>query len=222
MTTGFAELAPREKLARYGAEALTDIELLAIFLRTGAAGKKVVELAKELLETCGSLQRFAHEQAADLLHIKGIGPAKHAQLRAIVELSQRIYRAQLMQQDALLSPQITKIYLQQLIQKETREVFVVVYLDNQHRMIETVQMFSGSVRSVEVHPREIVRGCLAHNAAALILAHNHPSGMAEPSLADKEITQQIVDACALVSVRVLDHIVVGRGHCVSFTERGWL
>ncbi|MGV3346935.1 DNA repair protein RadC [Enterobacteriaceae bacterium LUAb1] len=215
-------LLPREKLMRYGASALSDVELLAIFLRTGIRGKNVLLLAAELLNLYGPLHHMMQEKHLRPGKIKGIGVAKRTQLLAVIELSQRICKSQLKRQDALLSPDITVTYLQQLLQAEVREVFAVIYLDNQNRMIETVQMFRGSLRSVEVHPREIVRECLQHNAAALILAHNHPSGVPEPSQADRDITQRIIKAVMLIGVRVLDHIVVGKGSFVSFCERGWL
>ncbi|WP_075183307.1 DNA repair protein RadC [Pantoea sp. 1.19] len=213
---------PREKLALFGAAALTDAELLAIFLRTGTRRRPVLQLAAALLDRYGSLHQLMQEEELQGLRLSGIGPAKRAQLQAVTELSRRILETRLSRHGALQSPQSTYRYLQQLLHGEPREVFVVVYLDNQHRMIACEPLFRGSLRSVEVHPREIVRACLRHNAAALILAHNHPSGVAEPSRADRDITQRTVEACALIGVRVLDHVIVGRGCYVSFCERGWL
>ncbi|UJD82429.1 JAB domain-containing protein [Serratia rubidaea] len=216
------ELAPREKLLRDGAAALSDVELLAIFLRTGFPGVHVMSRAEQLLRQFGSLHRLVSADYAQLCAQKGVGDATYSQLRATSELAFRCFSSRLTQEDALLNPQVTRNYLQSLLTHREREVFLVLLLDNQHRVIRHQEMFAGSISSVVVHPREIVREALKANAAAIILSHNHPSGRAEPSQADRQITEQIVSACQLLEIRVLDHLVIGRGECVSFAERGWL
>ncbi|MFC3393363.1 RadC family protein [Brenneria rubrifaciens] len=215
-------LAPREKLLSLGAEALTDAELLAIFLRTGLPGVHVMQLAERLLAEFGSLHQLLSADHATFCMTKGIGLSKYAQLKAVAELSRRLFSSRLAKEDAMLSPEITGQYLQLLLARQEREVFLVMFLDNQHRVIRHQEMFAGTINSVEVHPREIVREALKANAAALILAHNHPSGKAEPSQADRMITEQIIKACLLLDIRVLDHLVIGRGEFVSFAERGWI
>ncbi len=213
---------PRETLLEKGAGALTDQELLAIFLRTGIPGMNVLELAQYLLTEFGSLYQLMASDYQTFCEKRGVGHSKFTQLQAAIELSQRFFSARLMRENTLRNPEITHDYLQNLISHREREVFVVMFLDNQHRVIRHEEMFSGSLSCVEVHPREIVREALKANAAALILAHNHPSGVAEPSEADRLITDHVVKACALLDIRVLDHLVIGRGECVSFAERGWL
>ncbi|PWC12269.1 hypothetical protein B4923_10485 [Brenneria roseae subsp. americana] len=215
-------LAPREKLVNLGAEALTDAELLAIFLRTGLPGIHVMQLAEHLLAEFGSLHQLLSADRTTFCMAKGIGLSKYAQLKAVAELSRRLFSSRLAKEDAMLSPEITGQYLQLLLARQEREVFLVMFLDNQHRVIRHQEMFAGTINSVEVHPREIVREALKANAAALILAHNHPSGKAEPSQADRAITEQIIKACLLLDIRVLDHLVIGRGEYVSFAERGWI
>lgn len=213
---------PREKLQQQGAVALSDEELLAIFLRTGAAGMNVMLLARQMLDQFGSLYRIMTASQQELTGVKGIGAAKLAQLHAIAELGKRFFTAQLAQENVMENPQVTQHYLQSMLAHQERELFMVLFLDNQHRVLQAQQMFAGSINSVEVHPREIVREALKCNAAALILAHNHPSGMAEPSQADREITRKVNQACLLLNIRVLDHLVIGHGEYVSFAERGWL
>ncbi|WP_072137331.1 RadC family protein [Pantoea ananatis] len=213
---------PREKLKRLGADALSDAELLAIFLRTGSRGVPVMKLAQQMLQELGSLYNIVNASAEDFKGIKGAGEIKLIQLRAVAELAKRFFASQLTRENTLDSPLATRQYLQTLLAEQEREIFIVMFLDNQHRVITARQMFSGSINSVEVHPREIVREALKINAAALIIAHNHPSGRAEPSQADRDITVKICEACRLVNIRVLDHLVIGRGESVSFTERGWL
>ncbi len=216
------QLRPREKLIRHGAEVLTDIELLAIFLRTGLAGMGVMALSETLLKQFGSLYSLMTAGEEDYLAVRGIGKAKMTQLQAVAELGRRFFQAQLEAGNLLESPQITLNYLSSQLAHQEREIFVVIFLDNQHRVLSVQKMFSGSLSSVEVHPREIAREALKFNAAALILAHNHPSGHAEPSLADKEVTGQIQNVCMLLNIRLLDHLVIGKGQYVSFAERGWL
>ncbi|WP_233971084.1 RadC family protein [Pectobacterium versatile] len=215
-------LAPREKLVRLGAESLTDVELLAIFLRTGLPGVHVMQLAEDLLAHFGSLYQLMAADQSAFHHARGVGISKYTQLKAIVELSRRLFFSRLAKEDAMLNPEATGQYLQLLLSRREREVFLVLFLDNQHHVIRHQEMFVGTINSVEVHPREIVREALKANAAALILAHNHPSGKAEPSQADRAITEQIVKACLLMEIRVLDHLVIGHGEYVSFAERGWI
>ncbi|MDG0806798.1 DNA repair protein RadC [Pectobacterium brasiliense] len=215
-------LAPREKLVRLGAESLTDVELLAIFLRTGLPGVHVMQLAEDLLAQFGSLYQLMAADQSAFHRARGVGISKYTQLKAIAELSRRLFFSRLAKEDAMLNPEATGQYLQLLLSRREREVFLVLFLDNQHHVIRHQEMFVGTINSVEVHPREIVREALKANAAALILAHNHPSGKAEPSQADRAITEQIVKACLLMEIRVLDHLVIGHGEYVSFAERGWI
>ncbi|AIU86848.1 MULTISPECIES: RadC family protein [Pectobacterium] len=215
-------LAPREKLVRLGAESLTDAELLAIFLRTGLPGVHVMQLAEGLLAHFGSLYQLMMADQSAFQNAKGVGISKYTQIKAISELSRRLFFSRLAKEDAMLNPEATGQYLQFLLSRREREVFLVLFLDNQHHVIRHQEMFVGTINSVEVHPREIVREALKANAAALILAHNHPSGKAEPSQADRAITEQIVKACLLMEIRVLDHLVIGQGEYVSFAERGWI
>ncbi|MEH2922207.1 DNA repair protein RadC [Samsonia erythrinae] len=215
-------LAPREKLVSLGAEALTDAELLAIFLRTGLPGVHVMELAENLLTQFGSLYQLMMADQSAFDNARGVGISKYTQLKAIAELSRRLFFSRLAKEDAMLNPEITGQYLQLLLSRREREVFLVLFLDNQHHVICHQEMFVGTINRVEVHPREIVREALKVNAAALILAHNHPSGNAEPSQADRAITEQIVKACLLMEIRVLDHLVIGQGEFVSFAELGWI
>ena len=215
-------LKPREKLLEQGAKGLTDQELLAIYLRIGSRGQHVMELAKNLLDEFGSLHKLLMADFDAMSRIKGMGVAKFAQLVAVSELSRRAYLRHLSAENAMLSPEVIREYLQNLLVFREREVFLVLFLDNQHRVIRHEEMFAGTIGHVEVYPREIVRGAMKVNAAALILAHNHPSGRAEPSLMDRKVTEQIIRACQLLEIRVLDHLVVGHGETVSFTERGWI
>lgn len=219
---GSKDGAPREKLLQYGALTLTDSELLAIFLRTGLPGVHVMALANQLLNEFGSLYSLMAASYDDFCAKKGLGISKYTQLQAAVELSRRYFNHQIVRENALTNPNVTREYLQSLLTGKEREVFLVMFLDNQNRVIRHEEMFSGTFNCVEVHPREIVREALKSNAAAIILAHNHPSGVAEPSSADRHITEKICGACQLLDIRVLDHLVIGRGDCVSFAERGWL
>lgn len=214
--------APREKLIRNGACALTDTELLAIFLRTGLPGTHVMQLAENLLNQFGSLHQLMTAEQTQFCRARGIGLSKYTQLQAVGELSRRLFASRLAREDALISSEVTLQYLQLLLAHREREVFLVLFLDNQHRVIRHQEMFAGTINCVEVHPREIAREALKANAAALILAHNHPSGKAEPSQADRAITEHIVKVCQLLDIRVLDHLVIGHGEYVSFAERGWI
>ncbi|SCB85292.1 RadC family protein [Kosakonia oryziphila] len=213
---------PREKMMQYGIETLSDVELLALFLRTGTRGKCVITLARELLKQFGSLYTLLSSELEDFQDVHGIGVAKYAQLRGIGELARRYYNARLLEDSSLLSPDMTREFLQSQLAGEEREIFMVILMDNQNRILKHCRLFSGTINHVEVHPREILREALKVNAAAVILAHNHPSGNAEPSKADKQITERVIKCCQFMDIRVLDHLVVGRGECVSFAERGWI
>ncbi|CAM3725736.1 RadC family protein [Vibrio aquimaris] len=216
------ESMPREKLIARGAQSLTDAELLAIFLRTGTKDMNVLQLADKLLKEMGSLRGLFSADRAELCQYKGLGEAKYVQLQAALEMTQRYLYEALVRGEALTSPEQTKLYLVSRLRDKTREAFYILFLDNQHRVIKGEVLFEGTIDSASVYPREVVKRALDHNAAALILAHNHPSGVAEPSQADRRITRRIGDALALVDIRVLDHFVVGDGEVVSFAERGWI
>ncbi|MGK3143726.1 RadC family protein [Pantoea sp. C2G6] len=213
---------PREKLQRLGAHSLSDTELLALFLRTGSPGQNVLDLAGQMLQDFGSLYQLMTASKAAFTDVKGVGEAKLAQLYAVAELAKRFFASKLARESVMENPQVTRQYLQSMLAHQEREIFMALFLDNQHRVLRAQQMFSGSINSVEVHPREIVREALKLNAAALILAHNHPSGRSEPSRADREVTCKVSEACQLLDIRLLDHLVIGHGEYVSFAERGWL
>jgi len=213
---------PREKLLARGAAALSDAELLAIFLRTGMKGKSAVDLARELLGRYGSLTRLFAAGLNDFCAVKGMGPAKFVQLQAVLEMSRRALREELQSGDTLNSPHAVRDYLQLLLAGRQQEVFLVLFLDTRHRVIASEELFHGTLSQTSVYPREVVKRALAHNAAAVILAHNHPSGVAEPSQADQLLTGALKQALALVDVSVLDHFVVAAGQTLSFAERGLL
>ncbi len=213
---------PREKLLAQGPASLSDAELLAIFLRTGLAGKTAVDIARELLQEFGSLRRLLSAPKERLCAFPGLGPAKYAQLQAILELARRHLGETVRRGDAISSPDDTCRFLASRLRDYPYEVFACLFLDNRHRVIELVEMFRGTINGTSVHPREVVRAALHHNAAAVILCHNHPSGDAEPSQADIKITQRLTEALTLIDVRVLDHIVIGDGNTVSFAERALL
>ncbi|MTH45542.1 RadC family protein [Intestinirhabdus alba] len=215
-------LLPREKMLAQGIDALSDVELLALFLRTGSRGKDVFTLARELLAHFGSLYGLLTADFSQFVSLPGIGVAKYAQIKGIAELARRYYDVRIMEESPLLSPEMTRAFLRSQFAGEEREIFLVIFLDAQHRVIRHSRLFSGTLSHVEVHPREIVREAIKMNASALILAHNHPSGCAEPSKADKLITERVVKCCQFMDVRVLDHLVIGRGEYVSFAERGWI
>lgn len=211
---------PREKLLQRGAATLSDAELLAIFLRTGVPGKTAVDLARDLLNRFGSLRALLNADLKLFCEGEGLGEAKFAQLQATVEMTRRHFSEVLQRGNALENPEQTRDYLMSRLRDYSFEVFSCLYLDNRHRVIQFEELFRGTINGASVHPREVVKKALGHNAAAVIFAHNHPSGVAEPSAADQQITKQLLDALALVDVRVLDHIVVGDGATVSFAERG--
>ncbi|PAS28599.1 RadC family protein [Vibrio cholerae] len=216
------ESMPREKLLQRGPQSLSDAELLAIFLRTGTHGMNVLALADLLLRDFGSLRALFCASKEQFCRHKGLGEAKFVQLQAVLEMTQRYLAETLKRGDALTSPQQTKLYLSSVLRDRQREAFYILFLDNQHRVIRDEILFEGTIDAASVYPREVVKRALHHNAAAVILAHNHPSGVAEPSQSDRRITDRLRDALGLVEIRVLDHFVVGDGEVVSFAERGWI
>lgn len=213
---------PREKLLSRGPAALVDAELIALLLRTGLKGTPVLQLAQNLLDAFGGLSGLLQAEPADFKRVKGLGPAKRAELAAVLELARRSLAQELRQRALFDSPARVKDYLRLHIGSRAYEVFAVLFLDAQHRLIRMEEMFRGSLTHTSVHPREVARRALELNAAAVVLAHNHPSGMAEPSKADEYLTTTLVQALALVEVKVLDHFVVGGTEAVSFAERGLL
>lgn len=217
-----ADQRPREKLLARGAGALADTELLALVLRTGLAGRDVFALAQDVLDRCGGFGGLLHQPPGTLDAIRGLGPAKASELAAVAEIARRALAQQLADRPAFDSPGTVKDYLALQLAGRAQEVFAVLFLDAQHRLIALRELFQGTLTQTSVYPREVVKAALAHNAAAVVLAHNHPSGIAEPSRADEFLTATLKSALALVDVRVLDHVVVGRGQVVSLAERGLL
>lgn len=212
---------PREKLMAQGAAALGDAELLALLLRTGVAGKNVLQMAQELLDGFGGLAGLLHAGLDDLKRIKGLGgTAKRAELTAVLELARRALAERLKERAVFDSPQAVKHYLQLHIAARPHEVFAALFLDAQHRLIALEELFRGTLTQTSVYPREVVTRALHHRAAALILAHNHPSGCVEPSRADEALTHTLRAALALIDVRVLDHVIVAPGRALSMAERG--
>lgn len=211
---------PREKLLQRGTEALSDAELLAIFLRTGIAGKTAVDLARELLDRFGGLRPLLAADRNVFCRAPGLGDAKYAQLQAILEMGRRHLYERLARGEQLSSPGDTRRFLQARLGDYPFEVFAALFLDNRHRVIAFEELFRGTIDGASVHPREVVRQCLRHNAAAVIFAHNHPSGISEPSRADESLTRRLKEALDLVDIRLLDHIVVGDGEFTSLAERG--
>jgi DNA repair protein RadC len=215
-----AEERPREKLLQRGPQALSDAELLAIFLRTGVKGKTAVDLARELLTEYGSLRGLLEADAERFQQSLGLGKAKYALLQAIMEMARRHLEETLKRESPLTSPELTRDYLLCRLRGYAHEVFACLFLDNQHRVIAFEELFRGTIDGASVYPREVVKKALAANSAAVIFAHNHPSGVAEPSEADKHITQRLRQALGLIDVRVLDHFIVGEGRPFSFAEHG--
>jgi len=213
---------PREKLLSTGPQALSDAELLAIFLRTGTRGQNAVELARNLIHDFGGLRQLMQADRHRLCATRGLGPAKYAQLQAVLELAKRHLGEALQRGDALKNPELTKSYLSARLRDYDYEVFACLFLDVRHRLISYEELFRGTIDGASVHPREVVRRALEHNAAAVVLAHNHPSGVAEPSDADRRITRRLQDALGLMDIRIVDHLVIGDRTSVSFAERGWL
>lgn len=216
------EERPREKLLNLGSGALSDAELLAIFLRTGTRGATAVDVARELLHRFGGLRQLAATSKAEFCAHSGVGVSKYVALRAALELGQRCLAQRLERGEALTSPDLTRTFLRSRLQDRPFEVFCCLYLDTKHRVIRFEELFRGTIDGASVHPREVVRNALGHNAAAVIVAHNHPSGVAEPSAADSALTRRLQEALAMVDIRLLDHLVVGDGETVSFAERGLL
>jgi len=217
-----ADARPRERLLARGAQALSDAELLAIFLHTGVNGKSAVDLARELLIEFGGLRGLFSASAQRFCAGKGLGPAKYALLQAVLEMSRRYLEEEVCRSDTLTSPAATRRYLKARLCAYPHEVFACLFLDNRHRIIRYQELFRGTIDGASVHPREVVREALLVNAAAVIFAHNHPSGVAEPSQADLRITQRLKEALALIEVRVLDHFIIGDGEGISLSEQGLL
>lgn len=213
---------PREKLLERGPAALSDAELLAIFLRTGCKGHSAVDLARELLSTFGGLRPLFDANQTEFCRALGLGQAKYVQLQAVLEMSRRHLAESLRRGAQFCDSRSVKDFLSAQLRDRHNEVFAALLLDSQHRLISFETLFQGTIDGAAVYPREVVKLALAHNAAAVIFAHNHPSGVAEPSDADRRITQQLCNALHLVDIRTLDHIVVGDGEVVSFADRGWL
>jgi DNA repair protein RadC len=212
---------PRERLLAHGAAALSDAELLAVFLRTGIRGKSAVEMARELLASLNGLGGLLASPET-IQDVKGLGPAKKAQLAAVMEVAKRCLRQNLQSGGALTSPGAVRDYLRLAIAEREHEVFVCLWLDAQHRVISCEELFRGTLTQTSVYPREIVKASLKANAAAVIFAHNHPSGVAQPSQADELLTRNLREALALVEVKVLDHFIVAGSQALSFAERGLL
>lgn len=213
---------PRERLLKHGAAALSDAELLAIFLRVGVTGKSAVDLARELVARFGSLAKLFSATQTELCAVNGMGPAKYVQLQAVLEMGRRALSEAMKLTDALNSPHAVRDYLRLTLANLPHEVFVAVFLTAQNRVITVEELFRGTLTQTSVYPREIVKRALAHNAAAVILAHNHPSGEASPSAADRALTKALAEALALIDVRVLDHFIVAPGASMSFAEQGML
>ena len=213
---------PRERLLKHGASALSEAELLAIFLRTGIAGASAVELGRQLLARFGSLQRLFAATLGEVAAVRGVGPAKYVQLQAVVEMARRALREDIGERDAMSSPQAVREFLRLSLGGRAHEVFVAMFLDAQNRLLGCEELFRGTLTQTSVYPREVVKTALRYNAAGVIFAHNHPSGVAEPSHADETLTQALKQALSLVDVRVLDHFIIGRGAALSFAERGLL
>ena len=217
-----ADDRPREKLLTKGPAALSDAELLAIFLRTGLPGKSAVDLARALLARFGSLTHLFAASEKEFCEMPGLGPAKYAQLKAVLEMAKRGLNEELRAGDALSSPKAVRDYLRLLLHGRQEEIFVAIFLDAQNRIVATEELFRGTLTQTSVYPREVVKRALYFNAAAVIFAHNHPSGVAEPSRADESLTQALKAALALIDVKVLDHFIIAGSAAMSFSERGIL
>ena len=211
---------PRERLLEHGTTGLSDAELLAIVLRTGSRGRSALDLARELISGYGGLRGLLEADRESLCGERGVGPAKYAQIHAALELARRHLKSGLNRGDALTSPDATRRYLSAELRHRPHEVFCALMLDTRHRMIAFEELFAGTIDSAHVHPRVVVERALVRRAAAVIVAHNHPSGVAEPSQADLAITRRLRDALGLVDIRLLDHFIVGDGEVVSLAERG--
>ncbi|ROZ72097.1 DNA repair protein RadC [Ramlibacter sp. WS9] len=218
-----ADARPREKLLARGPASLSDPELLALLLRTGTPGRGVLQMAQEVLDSFGGIAGLLHTTADDLKRINGLrGPAKRAQLVAVLELARRALTQQLKEREVFSSPGAVKQYLQLHLAEKGHEVFAVLFLDAQNRLIAMEELFRGTLTQTSVYPREVVMRALHHHAASVVLSHNHPSGTVQPSRADEALTQTLKAALALVDVRVLDHVIVTRGDSLSMAEKGLL
>lgn len=213
---------PRERLLAQGAAALSDAELLAIFLRMGVSGKSAVDLARDLISTFGSLSSLFSASQSTLCAVPGMGPAKYVQLQAVLEMARRALNEDMKLSDMLQSPAAVRDYLRLTLAALPHEVFMAVFLNAQNRVIAVEELFRGTLTQTSVYPREVIKRALAHNAAALIVAHNHPSGTAEASTADRTLTRTLKEALALVDVQILDHFIVAPGASLSFAEQGLL
>ncbi|MBA6336563.1 DNA repair protein RadC [Colwellia sp. BRX8-7] len=213
---------PREKLLHKGPSSLSDAELLAIFLRTGVKGCHVVELAQQLLKSFGSIAAIYRATEQEFCQHHGLGVAKYVQLQACLEMSKRYLSEQLQKGTALTSSQVTRDYLISELRGESREVFAVMFLDSQHQVLTFERLFFGTINAAAVYPRIVVEQALKQKAVSVILAHNHPSGIAEASIADKQITKRLEQALSLIDIQVLDHIIVAGNQCYSFAEHGEL
>jgi len=211
---------PREKLLEMGSASLSDAELLAIFLRTGVTGKSAVDLARHLLNQFGSLRSLLEADLKTFSQELGLGPAKFAQLQAVMEMSRRHMAERLKRDPSLQDPNDVRNYLKAMLRHEPHEVFGCLFLDTKHRVLAFEVLFQGSISCAEVHPRQVVKRALAHNAAALILCHNHPSGITDPSQSDRRLTQLLKDALKMIDVQVLDHFIIGDGDPLSMVEAG--
>lgn len=213
---------PREKLLEQGSGSLSDAELLAIFLRTGVSGKSAVDVARHLLSQFGSLRALLEADLATFSEQLGLGPAKFAQLQAVLEMGRRHLAERMRQKTALENPQVVRDYLKAMLRHEPHEVFGCLFLDSKHQVLTFETLFRGSIDNTAVHPREVVKRSLANNAAAVILCHNHPSGNSDPSQADRLLTKRLQKTLELIDVRVLDHFIVGDGEPLSMAECGWM
>jgi len=224
MTPAMSPLAerPRERLLAHGAQALSDAELVALFLGTGMRGRSALAVARDLLGRFGRISRLLAAARAEVVAVPGVGEARSAQIAAVMELARRALAEEMAVRDCLASPAAVRGYLRLAMQHLGHECFYCVFLDAQNRVIAAEELFRGTLTQTSVYPREVVKHALARNAAALILAHNHPSGVAEPSLQDQALTRTLAEALALVDVKVLDHFIVVPGACLSFAERGLL
>ncbi|MCS6120725.1 JAB domain-containing protein [Shewanella baltica] len=213
---------PRDKLLQKGAGQLSDAELLAVLLRNGLTGLNAVDLARSLISEFGGLRNLLCAPRNQVCRLPGVGPVKYAQLQAAAELARRVAQENLQRGQVLTNPDLTRDYLMRQLADRSYEVFAVLLLDSQHRVIQFVELFRGTIDSASVYPREVVSLVLEKKAAAVIVCHNHPSGIAEPSQADRRITERLKNALATIDVSLLDHMVVGDREIVSFAERGWI
>jgi DNA repair protein RadC len=213
---------PRERLFAHGAAALSDAELLALLLRSGVRGASAIDLARTLLTRFGGLTRLLTAGPREVAGVRGVGPVRSAEIAAVVELARRSLAEEAQVRDILVSPQAVRDYLRLSLSTRPYEVFVGLFLDSQNRLLAAEELFRGTLAQTSVYPREVVKAALTRNAAAMIFAHNHPSGVAEPSRADELLTQALKQALALVDIRTLDHFVVAGTHLTSFAERGLL